>query len=222
MIPYEYLELKKRLQELDGNIYQERWAQDEYYISRADRMGWLLFGAWKKALCSSALFFALMLAMILVFVIYDAATSPVFFFRALKFNIEELYHSSINGGAISIMISSAVPLFAFLIFSTKIKHDGIFNLDMSSSISGSFGSSNGVERSVVNGAIWSAIIFYIASLAVNHSQLGSWWQAAIAGGLSFHLMESALEKVADAVNVARTGTISRKGGIIGNGPRRYI
>ncbi|MFT3898603.1 MAG: hypothetical protein QM719_13095 [Thermomonas sp.] len=220
---HENQRLKSDLQNLDEKIHQEDWRFNERLISRSKRSKWLLVSARKKVVISSFVFFALLAAMLITACIYNAVNSRAEFLHSLRFNFDHAYSLAKNGGIVSALFSGATPSIIFLFFSSRIKHIGFFVLSNDSSMTGSLGNSkDGVPMIVIIGAIFSAFIFLITSATVDNSQINSWWQASIAGGISCGYLHPALEKVADAVNVARMDTIERHGTFLDDGPRRYI
>lgn len=219
--PYKKQQFKRSLQTLDKSIHQDSWRLNESLISRADRAKWLLRCAWKNTAVLVAVFFLILLTFIIAECVYKAISFYDGFPSGFRFYTINAYYSTINGGATTAIASGATPIIMFLIYAAQIKRIGFFVLT-DKSMTGSFGSTKeSTHLGLIIGAVLSAGLCALALLMTDGSQLISWWQAAVAGAIIGILIETSLERVADAVNVARTDTIAREA-TGEDGPRRYL
>lgn len=208
-----YRLFKMELQSLDAHIHEDDWAAKERSIDPLDRGSWLLANGRRQLLLAFFSFIITALTIQLLNFMYQGINSPLSFITGVILETEDFYYSTINGGASALCASASAIFIVYVTFSILIKNTALFYLTKKehSSATGSFRHEEmNYNIYVISIGILSALIFSYISNNHDHSQVSSWWQVAIAGAISGIYINRALERLSDAINVARSGTIERR------------
>ena len=196
-------DLEQRLRSLDqGPNTAESYKTNESKIDQQDRIKWLLVHSKKKAALA---------------VIHHAIVFPISFYLYVwlfRSSIErtESFYQILEGGFYAISLNPISTIFTYLYFSRKVMLLSLIGNNSALTIgAGGYGDSplaNPIEHCFVNASI-SSILFGIADYFCPAPQIGNVVFAFAFGFWSGSLVHSAVDRIADASNVARTGSIVR-------------
>src|SRR5690606_19078175 len=154
--------------------------------------------------------------------IYDAATNP-FGSRGMYIYLAESAQDFLSSGWLVMIVCCSAPALLHSYFAKTIRDYALIHHDLGRSIRGTLGRTrDGVLISSACTAVIAIVLYGAVSIMFFKSGLSAWWHMGIAGWFSGAMIDDSLERVADAANVAKSGTIARTGTSLYDGQRRYI